>query len=86
MEYLKKGKLRTELLGRGYAWLDTGTYESLIEASLFIKTIEERQGIKIACIEEIAYKMGYITDEQLLKLAKTIKNEYGEYLIKILNA
>ncbi len=82
-EFLKKGKLKVELLGRGYAWLDTGTYESLIDASIFIKTIEERQGFKIACIEEIAYKMGYIDKKQLLRLAKEINNEYGEYLNKI---
>jgi glucose-1-phosphate thymidylyltransferase len=80
-EYLKKGKLKVELLGRGYAWLDTGTFESLIDASIFIKTIEERQGFKIACIEEIAYNMGYIDKKQFLKLAELIKNEYGKYLL-----
>ncbi len=82
-EYLKQGKLSVELLGRGYAWLDTGTYESLTEASIFIKTIEERQGIKIACIEEIAYNMGYIDKHQLFKIAESIKNEYGDYLREI---
>lgn len=83
-EYLRKGKLKAELLGRGYAWLDTGTYDSLIDASLFIKTIEERQGLKIGCIEEVAYRMGYINAEQLDKLAKEINTNYGEYLTQIL--
>lgn len=83
-EYLKQGKLTVKLLGRGYAWLDTGTYDSLVDASIFIKTIEERQGLKIGCIEEIAYKKGYITGRQLEKLAKEIKTSYGEYLEKIL--
>ncbi len=82
-EYLRRGKLKAELLGRGYAWLDTGTYDSLIDASLFIKTIEERQGLKIGCIEEVAYRMGYIDAEQLVKLAKGINTNYGEYLIEI---
>jgi len=83
-EYLKQGKLDVKLLGRGYAWLDTGTYDSLVDASIFIKTIEERQGLKIGCIEEIAYKKGYITGRQLEKLAKEINTSYGEYLEKIL--
>ncbi len=83
-EYLKQGKLVVKLLGRGYAWLDTGTYDSLVDASIFIKTIEERQGLKIGCIEEIAYKKGYITSRQLEKLAKEINTSYGEYLHKIL--
>lgn len=83
-DYLKRGKLKVELLGRGYAWLDTGTYDSLIDASMFIKTIEERQGLKIGCVEEIAYRMGYITVEQLAKLAKRLNTGYGEYLNKIL--
>lgn len=82
-EYLKKGKLKVKLLGRGYAWLDTGTYDSLIDASIFIKTIEERQGLKIGCIEEIAFKMGYIDKKQLKKLASGINTAYGEYLKKI---
>ena len=79
-EYLKKGTLNVKLLGRGYAWLDTGTYDSLIDASIFIRTIEARQGLKIGCIEEIAYRMGYINSEQLSKLAEEIKTNYGDYL------
>ncbi|MCD6539154.1 MAG: glucose-1-phosphate thymidylyltransferase RfbA [Candidatus Omnitrophica bacterium] len=82
-EYLKRGKLKLKLLGRGFAWLDTGTYDSLIEASMFIKTIEERQGLKIGCIEEIAYRLGYIDKEQLLKLAENTSVSYGDYLKKI---
>ena len=82
-EYLKRGKLKLKLLGRGFAWLDTGTYDSLIEASMFIKTIEERQGLKIGCIEEIAYRLGYIDKEQLLKLAENTSTNYGDYLKKI---
>ncbi len=81
--YLKKDKLKVKLLSRGYAWLDTGTIDSLIDASIFIKTVEERQGLKIGCIEEIAYRMGYIKKTQLQKLAQGIKTEYGEYLIQI---
>lgn len=82
-EYLKKNALRVKLLSRGYAWLDTGTYDSLIDASMFIKTVEERQGLKIGCIEEIAYRMGYITKKQLESLAKNINTTYGEYLKRI---
>ena len=82
--YLKRKKLKLHFLGRGYAWLDTGTYASLIDASLFIKTIEERQGLKIGCIEEIAYRMGFISKGQLQKLAKEINTSYGEYLLQIL--
>lgn len=83
-EYNNKGKLKTEFLSRGHAWLDTGTCESLIEASAFIKTIEDRQGLKIGCIEEVAYRMGYINKTQLLKLASQIPNNYGQYLKELL--
>jgi len=82
-EYLKRGELKVILLGRGYAWLDTGTYDSLIDASIFIKTIEERQSLKIGCVEEVAYKMGYIDKRQLELLAKGINTSYGDYLLKI---
>ena len=81
--YLEEERLNVEIMGRGYAWLDTGTHESLLEASTFIETIERRQGLKIACIEEIAYEHGYINKEQLSKLAKTLENnQYGQYLFK----
>jgi glucose-1-phosphate thymidylyltransferase len=83
--YLKKGRLRVKLMGRGFAWLDTGTHDSMLDASLFVKTIEERQGLKISCIEEIAYKMGYIDKKQLAAIAKPLqKSGYGEYLLRIL--
>jgi glucose-1-phosphate thymidylyltransferase len=82
-DYLDDNRLKVELMGRGYAWLDTGTHESLLEASNFIQTIENRQGLKVACIEEIAYEMGYISRDKLLKLAEPLKkNQYGQYLIK----
>jgi len=85
-EYLKRGELRVELLGRGFAWLDTGTHESLLEASNFIETIEKRQGLKISCVEEIAYRMGYIDENQLRGLAEPLyKNAYGQYLLQIIN-
>ncbi|WP_010229895.1 glucose-1-phosphate thymidylyltransferase RfbA [Gillisia marina] len=81
--YLKNEKLKVELMGRGYAWLDTGTHESMLDASNFIHTIEKRQGLKVACIEEIAYEKGYINKGQLIKLAEPLKkNEYGQYLLK----
>src|SRR3972149_661673 len=83
-EYLCRKQLKVQLMGRGYVWLDTGTYDSLIDASVFIKTIEERQGLKIGCIEEIAYRMGYINASQVKKLASLINTSYGEYLKKIL--
>jgi glucose-1-phosphate thymidylyltransferase len=80
-EYLKRGKLQVELLGRGFAWLDTGTHDSLIEAGQFVQTIEHRQGYKIACLEEIAYNNGWINREKILEIAKPLsKNGYGQYL------
>ena len=82
--YLRRGDLKLELLGRGYAWLDTGTHESFLEAALFIETIQKRQGLKIACIEEIAWRLGYIDTQQLIRLAEPyLKNEYGQYLMQI---
>ncbi|PLY14346.1 glucose-1-phosphate thymidylyltransferase RfbA [Sulfurimonas xiamenensis] len=84
--YLKEERLKVELMGRGYAWLDTGTHESLLEASQFIQTIENRQSLKVACLEEIAYEMGYISKEKLLELAEPLKkNQYGQYLISRAN-
>jgi glucose-1-phosphate thymidylyltransferase len=84
-QYLKRGELEVGLLGRGHAWLDTGTHESLLEASHFIETIERRQGLKIACPEEIAWRMGYIGAAQLRRLAKPLANSgYGEYLLRVL--
>ena len=81
--YLEQGSLKVELMGRGFAWLDTGTHESLLDASNFIQTIEKRQGLKVACIEEIAFEMGYITKEQLISLAQPLlKNQYGQYLLR----
>ena len=85
-KYLERGDLKVELMGRGYAWLDTGTHESLLEASNYIQTIENRQGLKVACLEEIAYEMGYISKENLIELAQPlIKNQYGQYLIRRAN-
>lgn len=82
--YLAEGTLHVETMGRGYAWLDTGTHESLLQAASFVETIQERQGLKICCPEEIAYQLGYITREDLLKLAEPLlKNEYGQYLVNI---
>jgi glucose-1-phosphate thymidylyltransferase len=83
--YLDSGKLDVQVMGRGYAWLDTGTHDSLLEASLFIQTLEKRQGLKIACPEEVAYRRGYITAEQMERLAEPLaKNGYGRYLLDIL--
>lgn len=82
--YLQQKRLKVELLGRGFAWLDTGTHDSLMQASQFIETIEKRQGLKVACLEEIAYKMGYINVEQLKKLAEPLKkNSYKQYLLNL---
>lgn len=83
-EYLRRGKLDVKLMGRGYAWLDTGTHDSMMEASNFIATVEKRQNLKVACLEEIAYRMGYIDNEQLVKLAQPLKkNDYGKYLLRL---
>ena len=83
-EYLKQKKLKVELLGRGFAWLDTGTHDSLMEAGQFIETIEKRQGLKVACLEEIAYRMNYIDADQVKKLAKPLlKSVYGQYLLNL---
>lgn len=82
--YLAQKNLRVETMGRGYAWLDTGTHESLLQASAFVQTVEQRQGLKIACIEEIVYRMGHIDAEQVLRLAEPVKkNDYGQYLINL---
>ncbi|MGJ0310848.1 glucose-1-phosphate thymidylyltransferase RfbA [Aliarcobacter cryaerophilus] len=84
-EYLRKGKLKVELLGRGFAWLDTGTHDSLLEAGQFVQTIEHRQGYKIACLEEIAYNNGWISKEKILEIAKPLsKNGYGQYLYDLI--
>lgn len=84
-EFLKDGELKVQLLGRGFAWLDTGTHDSLSEASTFVEVIEKRQGLKIACLEEIAYKKGWITPQQVKELAKPmIKNQYGQYLLNLI--
>ncbi|RDI12192.1 glucose-1-phosphate thymidylyltransferase RfbA [Flavobacterium sp. AG291] len=85
-EYLNSNELKVELMGRGYAWLDTGTHESLLEASNYIQTIEKRQGLKVACLEEIAYEKGYISKEKLIELATPLqKNEYGKYLLRLVS-
>lgn len=82
--YLEAGELEVEIMGRGYAWLDTGTHESLLEAGTFIETIEKRQNLKVACLEEISYRMGYISREQLIELAQPLKkNDYGQYLLRL---
>lgn len=84
--YLEQGSLHVEIMGRGFAWLDTGTHDSLMEASQFIATLEKRQGLKVACVEEIAWRSGWITDEQLDRLAQPmLKNGYGQYLLKLLH-
>jgi glucose-1-phosphate thymidylyltransferase len=84
--YLAEKNLTVKVLGRGMAWLDTGTHQSILQASNFVESIEERQGLKVACLEEIAYRKGYITKDQLLALAKPVsKNQYGQYLLKLLD-
>jgi len=84
--YLKQGKLKVGILGRGTAWLDTGTFQSLLQASHFVQVIEDRQGLKIGCIEEIAFRMGFINAEQLIDLARPLlKSGYGDYLLKLLD-
>ena len=86
LAYLKRGDLRVELMGRGFAWLDTGTHEALQQASSYVKVIQDRQGLKISCIEEIAYRLGYISRDQVKKLAlDMMKNGYGEYLMDMIN-
>jgi glucose-1-phosphate thymidylyltransferase len=83
--FLAKGQLAVERLGRGYAWLDTGTHESLLEASTFVETIEKRQGLMLACVEEIAYRMGYIDAAQVIRIGETMRsNEYGRYLLRLI--
>lgn len=85
-EFLKDGELKVQLLGRGFAWLDTGTHDSLSEASTFIECVEKRQGLKIACLEGIAYRKGWISEQKLVKLAQPmLKNEYGKYLLKVID-
>ena len=84
-QYLKQQQLSVEIMGRGYAWLDTGTHDSLLEAGQFIATLEKRQGLKVACLEEIAYRSGWIDASQVEKLAQPmLKNGYGQYLLKML--
>ena len=84
--YMERGDLHVELLGRGFAWLDTGTYESLLEAAMFVETIEKRQGYKIACLEEIAWKNGWLSNEKVMQAAKALsKNSYGQYLNELVN-
>ena len=83
-EYLKRGKLKVELLGRGMAWLDTGTHDGLLEASNFIETIQKRQSLYVACLEEIAFNLGYISKEKVIELSQPLKKTgYGKYLIKL---
>jgi glucose-1-phosphate thymidylyltransferase len=84
-EYLAHGSLHVEKLSRGFAWLDTGTHESLLQASLFVQTIEARQGLKVACLEEIAWRMGFIDDAALDRLGRETKNDYGRYMLDLLS-
>ena len=85
-EFLQDGELKVQTLGRGFAWLDTGTHDSLADASIFVEVIEKRQGLKIACLEGIAYRNGWITEEHMRQLAMPmIKNQYGQYLLKVID-
>ena len=85
LAYLRRGELRVELLGRGFAWLDTGTHEALQQAASYVEAIQDRQGLKISCIEEIAYRLGYISRNQVKSLAQDmVKNDYGRYLMEII--
>jgi glucose-1-phosphate thymidylyltransferase len=81
--HLRQGQLQMEKLGRGSAWLDTGTHHSLLDAANFVRVIEERQGLKIACVEEVAFRMGFIDGAQLTRLAQPLRNAYGEYLMRV---
>jgi glucose-1-phosphate thymidylyltransferase len=84
-EFLKDGELKVQTLGRGFAWLDTGTHDSLSEASTYIEVLEKRQGLKVACLEGIAYRQGWITEERMRELAQPmLKNQYGQYLLKVI--
>lgn len=84
-EFLKDGELKVQVFGRGFAWFDTGTHDSLSEASSFVETIEKRQGLKIACLEGIAYRKGWISEERMQELAKPmLKNQYGQYLLRVI--
>ena len=84
-EYLKRSQLKVKLLGRGHTWVDTGTHDSLVDASLFMRMMEQRQGLKIACPEEVAYRMGFINKDSITRLSKKYNNSYGDYLLKIIN-
>ena len=84
-EYLKRNQLKVKLLGRGHTWLDTGTHDSLVDASLFMRMMEQRQGLKVACPEEVAYRMGFIDKDSIIRLSKKYNNSYGDYLLKILD-
>lgn len=85
-EFLKDGELKVQVFGRGFAWLDTGTHDSLAEASTFVEVIEKRQGLKVACLEGIAYRNGWISEERMCEIAKPmLKNQYGQYLIKVID-
>ena len=87
LAYLQAGRLRVEVFGRGTAWLDTGTPEALLQASSFIGAVEQRQGLKIGCVEEIAYRMGYITGDDVLRIARPMKdNSYGQYLLRLVES